>query len=156
MLSTAFLLAASMVVGQGEGEKTFKTYTDFVVGGVWTTKIDGQELKHSYQPVGAKRFVQLNAKGGSVSYFAVIGVNPKSQKCEWWLFGEDGSVGSDTMTLEADGVWLLQGSGVGPKGEVSFKSRLTRVGKDEAREEVLLFKIGDANQGTPTNVWRRK
>ena len=156
MLSTALLLAASMVVGQAEGEKAFKSYVDFAVGGVWTCTIDGEELKHSYHMMDGGQFLQLQGKGGLVPYVAIIGVDPKSKQCTWWNFMEDGGVGQNKMTLESDGVWLLQGRGDGPKGQVRYKGRLTRVGKDEVREKIIVFRIGDDDQGTPTNVWRRK
>ena len=69
----------------------------------------------------------------------MIGVDLETKECTWWFYNEDGSTGKNTFTQESDGVWLLQGSGKGTKGETRYRGKLTRVEENTIREEVIEF-----------------
>jgi hypothetical protein len=153
---TALVLAGSMVLGQADGEEVFKSYIDLALGGVWTATVDNEQLEASYKRVANDQFVQLTSKGGIVSFVAMIGVDPSSKKCNWWIFYEDGTVGKSVMTQEADGVWKLDLKGVGPKGKTRYKGTLTRVDADTIKEEQISVMVNGEKQEPQTSTWTRK
>ena len=155
MLSTTLLLASCMVVGQSQGEKAFKAYTDFAVGGTWVTTVDGGKIEACYTRIPDSPFVQLTQKGGPLPFVGMIGVDPQTKVCMWWFFNNDGGIGKDVLTQESDTVFLLEGTGLGPKGKVHYKGRITQVDKNTVKEEVLQFLIGDEDMGPQTAIWKR-
>jgi hypothetical protein len=150
MLSTAVLLTASVVVGQADGEKAFKSYMDFAVGGTWTTTVDGERIESSYKRVVDSQFVQLTNKGVPLPFVAMIGVDPKTKNCTWWFFNNDGGIGKDVLIQEADKVWLLEGTGIGPKDRIRYRGRITQIDENTGKEEVLRFMIGKEDHGSFT------
>ncbi len=78
----------------------FKAYTDFAVGGVWTTTDGDRQMTAKYRKVANGAFVELTQKGGLVPFVGMIGVDPETKKCAWWFFNEDGGTGNDVMTQE--------------------------------------------------------
>lgn len=141
---------------QADGEKAFRAYAEHAVGGTWTTTINGQELEHTYRWLDGGKFVQLSGKGGVAPYLAVIGVDPRTGHCTWWNFNENGGTGIATMTLERDGVWLLEGSGKGPSGANRYRGRVTRPDADTITEECLEDVFNGERQQTGTFVWKRR
>ena len=139
-----------------DAEKVFKSYMDLAVGGVWTTTIDGEQLEHTYRWVRGKKFVQLKGRGGILPYIAMIGIDPKTKKCTWWIYNEDGSMGIDSMTQEKEGVWLLEGPGTGQKGNIRYKGRISRLDKDTIEEEVIEFVAYGQVVGPSKHIWKRK
>jgi hypothetical protein len=86
----------------------------------------------------------------------MIGVHPETKKCTWWFFNEDGGIGTGVLTQEADGVWLLENKGIGPKGEIRYKGKLTRVDANTVKEEVTEFVVYGEKQKMGTLIWARK
>lgn len=106
MLTTTLLLAASMVVGQADGQEAFEAFSEFVVEGTWTYTIpDGRVGKDCYRKILDGKFIELNGKHGDLELVCIIGVDPKSKLCTWWGFGNENGVGKVTMELESQGVW---------------------------------------------------
>lgn len=156
MISVAgFLVAASVVVAQADGEKTFNSYSDHAVGGTWVTTINGEVLEHSYRRVVNDKFVQLTLKGGFNAGICLIGVDLGTKQCAWWGFAENGAIGTWTMQQEGEGVWLLEGQAVGPKGENRYKGRITAVDRDTTKEELLELVIAGEKQELQSNIWKR-
>jgi hypothetical protein len=149
------LIAASVGVGQADGEKTFKSFTDHIVGGTWVTTIDGERLEHSYRRIVNEKFVQLTLKGGFNAGIAVLGVDPETNKCKFWGFGEDGAVSNWTLSQEGKGVWYLTARAVGPNGEHKYKGRVTAVDADTTKEELLELVVEGEKQEPRTNIWKR-
>lgn len=155
MLSTAMLLAASMVVGQS-GEDALKSYTDFAIGGVWTTTVDNETVEHTYRKIADGRFVQLTAKGGSNSFVGIVGVDPDTTMCTWWTFGHNGSVIKFTMVRESDATWLCEGGGSSPDGTVQWKFRIRRIDDNTLQEEGIEVEVNGQKQEPRTFTWTRK
>ena len=152
----ALVVTASAVVAQADAEAAFKSYSDHAVGGTWVTTIDGETLEHSYRRTINDKFVELTLKGGFNAGIALIGVDPKTNKCVWWGFGNDGAVGLWVMSQESEGVWLLHGTALGPKGENRYKGRITAIDKDTSKEELLELVVEGEKQELQTNIWRRR
>jgi hypothetical protein len=144
-----------MVVGQSEGETAFKAYTDFAVGGTWVTTVDGVTIESRYTRIPDSPFVQITNTGGPLPCVGMIGLDPRTKACTWWFFNNDGGIGKDVLTQESDKVFLLEGTGSGPKGTIRYKGRITQVDKNTVKEEVLQFSIGDEDLGVLTAIWKR-
>jgi hypothetical protein len=142
-------------LAQSEGQEAFKSYVEAIGHGVWTTTVDGATVTASYRQLKNNPFIQLTVEGNRLPYFCVIGVEPQTKKCTWWFFNNDGSTGKDLLTQEADGVWLLEGTGTGPKGEIRYKGRLKRVDANTSVEEVIELVIYGERQEPRTNTWKR-
>lgn len=159
MLSVAALvMASSMLVGQAEGEKAFKSQADFAVGGTWITTVDGQEFESTYERILDGQFMRLTNKaaGGFPAAVSILGVDPVTKKFTQWGFDADGLVSIGTTTLAADGTWVGEWHGKGPKGTVTSKFRLTRVDADTAKYEVLEQKLeGDLKPFAKVTIWKR-
>jgi hypothetical protein len=140
---------------QADGEKAFKAYAENAVGGVWTTTVDGKRLEHAYHWDASNRFLQLVAKG-DISFVVTIGVDPETKQCTWWIFNGNGGVAKDVLTQEGEGVFLLEGSGVGPKGENYYRGKLTKVDSDTIEEEVSAFVFDGEKQKVGSFLWKRK
>ena len=153
---TAMLLAATVALGQADGEDAFKSYSEAVVGGTWTTTGENGKIQNSYRWIANERFLELTAKGGLMPLVAVIGVDPETKKCTWWIYNEDGSVGKDVLTQEADRVWLLEGTADGPKGATRFKGRVTQLDANTIKLESIEFVLNGENQKLETLIWTRK
>ncbi len=159
LMSMTLALAVTLATDQTDGEKAFKAYTDLAVGGVWTTTIDGAQISNSYQRAVNNQFVRLTTKGSVdafVSFEAMIGIDPETKKCSWWVFNEHGGVGKVVMTQEAVGVWMLEGKAIGPKGKVQIRTRLKRVDADTIEEQQIEVVVDGEKQPTRTNTWTRK
>ena len=156
MLSAALVLTASLALGQTDAEKAFKAYTDFAVGGVWTTTDGDRQLTVKYRKVANGKFVELTQKGGLVPFVCMIGVDPETKKCTWWFFHEDGSTGKDVMTQESDAVFVVDGKSTGEKGEIRYKGRITQVDEETVTEEVVEFVCYGEKQPVQTLTWKRK
>lgn len=144
-----------MVVGQTDGEGAFKAYTDFAIGGTWVATVDGAKIESCYTRIPDSRFVQLTNKGGPLPFVGMIGVDPQTKACTWWFFNHDGGIGKDVLTQESETVFLLEGTGIGPKGKIRYKGRITQVDKNTVKEEILQFSIGDVDKGAQTVTWKR-
>jgi hypothetical protein len=155
MFSTAFLLAASMVVGQS-GEDAFKSYTDFAIGGVWTSTVGGVKCDARYKRTLDDRFVQLEMNHSGIPVTIMIGVDPATKECSWWGFDGNGGVVKWIMSRVSENVWASEGKGMGPKGEYVLKSKLTRIDADRKKNEVELFIINGEKQEPRTVIWTRE
>ena len=155
MLATMLLLTTCMAVGQSQGEKAFRAYTDFAVGGTWVATVEGVKIELCYTRIADSPFVQATCKGNPLPFVCMIGIDPETKACTFWFFNNDGGIGKDVLTQESDKVFLLEGSGVGPKGKVHYKGRITQVDKNTVKEEVLQFVIGDEDLGQRTVIWKR-
>ena len=138
------------------GEATFQSLSKLLVGGTWT-RADSQEKQHTYKWMIEGKFMQRTAKGGAAPDVGVIGVDLKTQQCTWWFFHESGGTSVSTCTQEQDGVWLFDGAGQDPKGDVRYKGRVTRVDEDTLSEEVLEYFVNGKKQITDTTefTWKR-
>lgn len=155
MLTTVLLLTTCTVVGQSQGEKAFRAYTDFAVGGTWVATVEGVKIELCYTRIADSPFVQATCKGNPLPFVCMIGIDPETKACTFWFFNNDGGIGKDVLTQESDKVFLLEGPGVGPKGKVHYKGRITQVDKNTVKEEVLQFVIGDEDLGQRTVIWKR-
>ena len=155
MLSTALLLAASMVVGQS-GEDAFKSYTDFAISGVWTSTIGGVKSEARYKRTLDDKFVQLEMNHSGVAVTIMIGIDPVTKNCSWWGFDGNGGVVKWTMSRVSENVWAMEGKGMGSKGEYALKSKITRVDGDTTENEVEFFTINGEQQKPGTVTWTRK
>lgn len=156
MLSTAVLLAASMVVGQADGVETFNSWMDFSIGGVWTTTVDGVKSEISYKRTLNGKLVQADLIDEGIHVTFIVGIDPVTKKCTWWGFDEAGCVVKWVMTRVSEDVWMSEGKGMGPKGECALKEKLTRIDADTVKEEVEYFMINGEKMKAVTSTWRRK
>lgn len=155
MLSVAALVvASSMVVGQPEGEKAFKAYTELVVGGVWTNTTDGKKQEHTYEPILGGRFVQQSqtVDREPVTVLQILGVDPDTGRFTWWTFSGDGNVGSLVASQSSPGVWMLEGQGNGPNGKATFKASLTKVDANTITLQTLEVTLSGKKQ-EPEASW---
>ena len=134
----------------------FDSYGSSAVGGTWTTTIGDDKFEHSYEWVRGKKFAQLDGKGGVLPFVAMFGVDPESEECTWWFFNEDGSLGKNVMTLEKNGIWMLQGSTKGGKGDTRYKGRITRVDDNTIEEETIEFIANGEKQPSGKFIWKRQ
>lgn len=141
---------------QADGEKVFRSYADLAVGGTWATTIEGQQLEHTYRWLDGGKFLELSAMGGAAPHRCIIGVDPRTGKCTRWNFNENGGTSASSMTLEGEGVWLLEGGGTGPAGAIRYRGRLRAIDADTVNEEVLEFVFNGEKLKTGTNVWKRR
>ena len=156
MLSTAFLLAASMVVGQADGAQTFNSWADLAVGGSWTRTTNGSTSRLSFHRTLNDRFVkaELDEGGSSVSF--LIGIDPETKQCAWWGFGSDGGVVKWIMTRVSEDTWKMEGKGMGPEGECALKLTTTRVDADTLQETVEHFILNGTQVKPGTTTWTTK
>ena len=138
MLSTTLVLAASLVLGQVNGEDAFKSWTDFSIGGVWTCTEDGVKSEICYKRTLNDKFVQadLNSKGIPVTF--LLGIDPETKKFTWWGFDGYGGTVKWVMSRESEHVWRSEGKGLGPDGEYALKeSDVCRRRHGEGRNRVV-------------------
>ncbi len=136
MLSvTALVMASSVVLGQADGEKAFKSYTDLAVGGTWITTVDGQQFENTYERILDGKFVRLTAKaaGGFPASVAILGVDPVTKKFTQWEFDADGGTAIGTSYAGSRRHMGYEWQGKGPKGNAKSKSRLTFVDANTAK-----------------------
>ena len=129
------LLVSSLATVAADGQEVFDSFTGTALGGVWSTVVDGEHIEHTYQRSSDGQFVYLTAKGGRVPVSAMIGVDPATSKCTWWVFRGDGGVVVFTMVQEAEDVWLCEGEGRAPQGTIHWKFRLIRLDDNTTVEE---------------------
>lgn len=160
MLSVAALvMASSIVVGQSDGEKAFKSYADLAVGGSWIATVDGQTFEDTYERILDGKFMRLTSKGagGFPAGISILGIDPVTKKFTQWSFDADGGVAIGTSTLTADGAFLGEWHGKGPKGSGNNRSRLTTVDADTVRFEILEEKLEGGLKPFPkVTIWKRK
>lgn len=152
----AVVFSTSSFAQQPDGRAVFDSYAEFAVGGTWTTTIGDDKFEHTYEWVRGKKFAQLDGKGGALPFVAMFGVDPETEKCSWWFFNEDGSLGKNVMTQEKEGVWFLQGSTKGGKGETRYKGRITRVDDNTIEEESIEFIANGEKQPSGKFIWKRR
>jgi hypothetical protein len=155
MFSTAFLLAASMVVGQAGGAETFNSWANLAVGGSWTRTANGITSKLSFQRALNDRFLkaELDERGSSVSF--LIGIDPVTKQCTWWGFDGDGGVAKWIMTRVSEHTWKMEGKGMGPEGEYALKLTTTRIDADTLEETVEHFTVNGKPIKPGTTRWTR-
>jgi hypothetical protein len=162
MLSTALVMAASMVAGQAEagnpdGEATFKSFAEFMADGVWTPDNGDGTVEHTYQKVGEGKFVQVRGKGGEHPFIAVIGVDPETNTCTWWAFSDSGGVVKMFMSQERDGVWTYEGTAKGSESVLRWKVRLTRLAPNKLKDEIIEASLdGKAQELAKPVIWTQK
>ena len=156
MLSTALLLTASMVVGQGDGEATFNSWMDFSVGGKWTTTVDGVKSEISYKRTLNGKLVQADLIDEGIHVTFIVGIDPVTKECTWWGFDENGCVVKWVMSKVSENVWMSEGKGMGPKGKCALKEKLTRLDANTVKEEIEYFMIDGQEQKAVTCTWTRK
>jgi hypothetical protein len=61
-----------------DGDKVFKAWAEFAVGGTWTTTVDGDQKEHTYEWVNGKKFLMLTAKESESPSVAIVGVDPET------------------------------------------------------------------------------
>ncbi len=151
------VMSVALVCGQNDGDKVFKAWSALAVGGVWTTTVEGVDVqpRHSYRSLGKGKFIRLNGRGGPFPGVGIMGIDPETKKCTWWCFIDDGAVWISTMSLEKEGVFLLEGTGKGPKDTISFKDRVIRVDQDTYREEPIEIVLNGKKQDL-NKVWTWK
>jgi hypothetical protein len=155
-MATAVAFVSNSFAQQTDGRDVFDSYASFAVGGSWTTTVGDDKLEATYTWVRGKKFAQLDAKGGVLPFVAMFGVDPDTKKCTWWFYNEDGSLGRNVMTRESDGVWMLQGSTKGGKGETRHKGRISRVDDNTVEHEVIESIVNGEEQSTGKFTWKRQ
>ena len=155
-MATVFAFVSNSFAQQADGRDVFDSYASFAVGGSWTTTIGDNKSELTFTWVLGKKFAQLDRKGGVLPFVGMLGVDPDTQKCTWWFYNEDGSLGRNVMTAESDGVWMLQGSITGGQGETRYKGRISRVDDNTVEEEVIEFIANGEEQPTGKFTWKRQ
>ena len=156
MLSTTLFLAASIVVGQAEGEEAFKSWTEYSIGGKWTTTMDGVKSEISYRQTLDGKFVHVDLNSGGIPVTFLLGIDPVTKKCTWWGFDGYGGTVKWVMSRIGEDVWMSEGKGMGPEGEYVLKEKMTRIDADTVKEEIESFIVNGKQQKTGTNIWTRK
>ena len=155
-MATVVAFVSNSFAQQTDGRDVFDSYASFAVGGSWTTTVGDNKLEATYTWVRGKKFAQLDEKGGVLPFVAMFGVDPDTKKCTWWFYSEDGSLGTSVMTRESDGVWMLQGSGKGGRGETRYKGRISRVDDNTVEHEVIEYIANGEEQPTGKFTWKRQ
>ena len=155
MLSSAVLVMAS-IIGQADAEAAYKSLSDFLVGGVWTTMAGDVKCEISYKPTLNGRFILGEYMHGNIPVTFLVGVDPATKKITWFGFDGDGDVVKWAMTPTSESTWTTEGKGMGPNGECAIKSKTTRVDADTIKEELEHFVINGKQMRIGTNIWKRK
>lgn len=155
-MTAVVALATNSFAQQTDGRDVFDSYARFAVGGKWTTTIGDDNFEHTYTWIRGKKFAQLDGKGGVLPFVAMFGVDPDTKKCTWWYYNEDGSHGKSVLTRESEGVWMLQGSTKGGKGETRYKGRISRIDDNTVEEEYIEFIVNGEKQPSGKFTWKRQ
>ena len=147
---------AAGTANAGTAEEVFDSWTSAFTGGTWTTTIDGQPHKHAYRKVLGGKFLELETKDGRRSSRVMLGIDPKTKKCTFWQFDDQGSVTKIELTTASGNVWLLEGTGSGPDGKSRYRSKVTLIDKNHTREEMIEHLVNGKAQPTQTRHWTRK
>ena len=138
-----------------KNEAVFHNWSKFFQGGVWRTTINEQEHVHRYEMVSDGRFQFGETLDAGVRARIVIGVDPATGNCRIWQFGSDGCVTAfDLKQIDRDS-WMLKGIGQGPKGNTSYRSKVTCTGPNSTREEMLEYVLNGVKQPTTVRTWNR-
>ena len=156
MFGTALLLAASMVVGQADGQEAFDSFMKFSIGGTWTTTKDGMTSEISYKRILNGKFVHADLTDRGIHVTFLIGIDPATKKCTWWGFDENGVVVKWVMSKAAENAWTLEGKGMGPNGECALKEKATRIDDNTVKVETEFFLLDGKKQDVGTVIFTRK
>ena len=159
MYCTVVLMAASMVVGQADANTTYNDLADLLVGGVWQLKEDdGTIVEHAYRRILDGQFLKNTASSmsGGAPGIAIVGIDPMTKQVTFWIFGQDGYVGTSTATAESKDVWHFKGRGKGSKGELRIEFRMTKEGADEIKVAIISNTLNGEEQDAKPEVWRRR
>ena len=154
------LFAVSMVAAgtanAGTAEDVFESWSSVFSGGTWTTIVDSQPHEHSYRKVLGGRFLEIETKDGSRSSKVVLGIDPRTKKCTFWQFDNQGGVTRIHLTEMGDNSWLLEGTGSGPDGKSRYKSKVTLIDRNHTQEEMIEHIVNGESQPKQTRHWTRK
>ena len=125
----------------------------YMVGGTWTTTMEGERLEHPYRWILNKNFLYNPRTGGPYPGLAIFGYDPVSSKLTFWHFEDSGLIGHSTITKETDSVWKLVGGGYAPDGKHSWTSTLVRQGKGRLTEKDIKLTVADKTRTEPDGVW---
>lgn len=160
MLSSAVLvLAASLVVGQTDAEKTYKGLADFLVGGVWVYKADdGTLVEHAYRRILEGRFLQntASAVANGAPAITIVGIDSLTGEVTFWWFAQDGQTGISRVTSKAPGIWLFKGESKGAKGREVIEFTANKVNQDELRVDIISLTVNGIKQDGKPEIWKRR
>ena len=156
MYCASLVLAASMVVGQADGEEVFKSWVDMSLGSTWSTTVDGATSTMSYRRTLGGKFVQANLNSDGTRVKFLVGIDPATKQCTWWGYDEDGCVVKWVMTKPSKDVWMSEGVGMGPEGKCALKEKLTRIDENTVKEEIEHFMINGKERKAVTTIWKRE
>jgi len=151
-----FTGATSNAFAQSKATDTFSSFTKLAMGGTWTATVGDAKLEHSYSWAAGEKFAQLKTKGGISPSVAIFGVDLEADSCNWWFFSDDGGHSKLLLTQESDGVWILQGQGMGVDGKTKYKSRVTRIDDDTINEDIVELVGNGVKQPNTTITWKRQ
>ena len=136
-----------------DAEKAFRSFGEFVAGGVWKATREGNDIAIRYTWLANKRFLKLSASENETgSPMMVVGIDPDTSKATIWGFSDRGFVKS-ILTLEKEGSWVVD-SAASDADRMRFKT--TRVGPDEYHLEVFeLGEDGSEQSLGPAWPWKR-
>jgi hypothetical protein len=137
-------------------EQAFKSYSDFMAGGVWTRTTDeGEQLRHTYRWVLGDKFVQFKDLGAERETIILIGHDPNTEKIMRWAFFEGGAVGISTLTQTGDGEWTIGIQAKSPEsGSVYTGKRVIRKEGPNRLRAIGDVKVNDEARHSE-NVWTR-
>jgi hypothetical protein len=159
------LTAKQFLKAVPNAEFTFKNATDstpnehvknwgrYLIGGTWTTTIEGNRLEHMYRWTLDKHFLYNPRSGEPYGGLAVFGYDPASEKLTFWHFQNDGLIGLSRISKETNQIWKLEGGGHGPDGKHSWTTTLVRQGREKLTEKDIKVTVGGETRTDPDDVW---
>lgn len=125
---------------QSKGEKAFKAFADFAVGGKWVPLNDDGKSEEKYEPILNGKFLLHTSKreGQFPPNMSIVGIDPETKQCMFWDFNAAGDVASMTIDLDADGNLVLAAARPAPGSDATMSFRLIRIDADTLKAEMTL------------------
>ena len=136
-------------------QAAFKSWSNFFHGGVWRTTIDEQHHEHRYEKIYDGQLQVGETVDAGLRSKIVVGLDPANEECRLWQFGSDGGVTVFSIKEMDPNTWVLTGKGNGPQGETRYRSKVTRIGPNSTKEEMLEYVLNGTKQPTTVRTWRR-
>jgi hypothetical protein len=133
---------------------SFDSLAKLLIGGTWN-RDDDPSFKHTYRWGIEGKFIHRVGIGGPLSDVGMIGIDPETSEINFWLFNEDGTVGTLLCKQESEGVWTFSSDVKGPDGDHRFRGRATRVDNDTLKEEILENIVNGKPEKKGEFTWRR-
>ena len=151
-------VSSNVAVAQDDGQEAFESFAKMIVGGTWTTTLDGEKYEDTYRKISNGQFIQQTAKGSKLfpGGVSVLGIDPETNKFTWWGFNADGSVTKGTMKSVSKDIWQGQWASKGPKGTTLTELTLKRIDKDTLKVDITKQEVtGEDKEFPAASEWKR-